>query len=75
MPCFANNVFISGINSVGPPNINVRPSLPFHLSHFLFSHSSRVIPRVQKFNRYTKKIMFKKMRGGVSKEKVETLAR
>jgi len=36
IPCFANNVIVFGDNSVGPPNINVGPSFPFHLLHFFF---------------------------------------
>jgi hypothetical protein len=46
MPCFANNVFFSKINSTSPPNINVGPFFPFHSLHYLFPHSSQVVPRV-----------------------------
>ncbi len=72
--CFANNVTIFGNNSIGPLSRNVGLSLPFHPLHFIFFHSSRVAPKVQKINRSTRNLVFGKMRGGVSKEEVERLA-
>ncbi len=65
--CFANNVVIFGNNLVGPPNMNVGPSLSFHPLHFLFFHSFRVILRLQKINRTMIKLVFGKMKG-VNKE-------
>jgi hypothetical protein len=34
-PHFTNNTIVLGNNSIGPSSINVGPSLPFHLWHFL----------------------------------------
>jgi N12 class adenine-specific DNA methylase len=43
---FANNLAIFGNNLIGPLNINVGPSLPFHSLHFFFSHSSQVVRKM-----------------------------
>jgi hypothetical protein len=41
---------------------------------FLFSHSFRITPRVQKIGRSTKDFVFGKMKGGMNKEEVEKLS-
>ncbi len=51
------------------------PSFPFHPSHFIFSHSSQIAPRVQKINRSTKDLVFTQMKGRMRKEEAERLAR
>jgi hypothetical protein len=72
-PHFTNNAIVLGNNSIGPSSINVGPSLPFHLWHFLFCHSSQVAPRVQKVNISTKDLVFGKMRK-MSKEEAKRLS-
>jgi hypothetical protein len=67
-------VAIFGNNFVGPLCINVGPSLPFHPLHFLFFHSSQISLRVQKIYRSTKKLVFDKMKGGVSNEEAKRLS-
>ncbi len=73
-PCSINNVTILANKSVGPPNVNVGPSLPFHPLHFLFFHSFQVTPRMQKIGRSIRKLIFSKMRGVVSKEEAKRLS-
>jgi len=51
----------------------VGPFLPFHPLNFLFPHSFQVALRVQKFSISTRRLIFDKMRKGVSKEEVERL--
>jgi hypothetical protein len=72
MLCLANNTVLSKNNLVGPLSINVGPSFPFHPLRFLFSYSSWVASRMQKFSQSTKRLVLGKMRG-VSKEEVERL--
>jgi hypothetical protein len=62
-----------GNNSIGPLSINVGPSLPFHPLYFLFSHSSQVIPKMQKISKSIRELVFAKMKG-MSKEEVERLS-
>jgi len=71
---FANNTVIFKNNSVGKPNINVGPSLPFHPLHFLFFHSFQIALRVQKISSSTQTLVFGKMRRGVNKVEVERFA-
>ncbi len=69
MSYLANNAVLSRNNLAGSLNINVGPFLPFHPLHFLFFHSFYIVPRVQKFDKYTRKLILGKMKGRVNKEK------
>jgi hypothetical protein len=73
IPRFTNNVVVLGNDSIGPLSINVGPSRPFHLWHFLFCHSFRVAPKVQKVNISTRNLVFGKMKR-VNKEEAKRLS-
>jgi len=68
MPPLANNVIIFKNNLTSPLSINVGPFLPFHPLHFLLSHSFQLVPRMQKFIIYTRKLVLGKMNGEMNKE-------
>jgi hypothetical protein len=68
MPRLANNVIVFRNNLTSPLSLNVGPFLPFHPLHFLLSHSFQLVPRMQKFFIYTRKLFLGNMNGGMNKE-------